>query len=62
MRVEVVRLDDDRLQLTIRFPSGGETLDVRIARAQLLQQLDVEADEVLNGGVAPNATSPAVMF
>ena len=45
MRVEVVRLDDDRLQLTIRFPSGGETLDVRIARAQLLQQLDVEADE-----------------
>jgi hypothetical protein len=44
MEVEVVRLDDARLQLTITFP-GGETLDVRIRRTQLLQQLDVEADE-----------------
>jgi hypothetical protein len=44
MEVEIVRLDDARLQLTIRFP-GGEELDVRIARSQLLQELDVEADE-----------------
>jgi hypothetical protein len=37
----VVRPDDDdgaHFWLTIKFP-GGETLDVRIARAQLLQQL-----------------------
>jgi hypothetical protein len=47
MEVVMVRPADDggaRFWLTIRFP-GGETLDVRIARAQLLQQLDVEADE-----------------
>ena len=25
--------------------TGGEELDVRIARAQLLQQLDIDADE-----------------
>lgn len=45
MTVEIVRPADDggaRLWLTIRFP-GGETLDVRIARSQLLQQLDVES-------------------
>jgi hypothetical protein len=41
MEVEIVRLDDIRLQLTIRFPSGEELL-VRIARAQLLEQLDVD--------------------
>jgi hypothetical protein len=34
----------DQFRLTIRFP-GGETLDVRIARTQLLDQLDIEADE-----------------
>ena len=47
MEVEIVRPADDggaRFWLTIRFPSG-ETLDVRIRRAQLLEQLDVEADE-----------------
>ena len=47
MEVEFVRPADDggaRFWLTIRFPSG-ETLDVRIRRAQLLEQLDVEADE-----------------
>ena len=44
MEVAAVRLDDDRFRLTIRFPSG-ETLDVRIRRAQLLEQLDIEADE-----------------
>jgi hypothetical protein len=44
MKVEVVRLADDdgaRFLLTIRFPSG-EALDVRIARAQLLQPLGIE--------------------
>ena len=30
--------------LTIKFPSGEEP-DVRIARVQLLDQLDVEADD-----------------
>jgi hypothetical protein len=47
MEVEIVRPADDggaRFRLTIKFPSR-ETLDVRIARAQLLQQLDVEADD-----------------
>jgi hypothetical protein len=47
MEVVIVRPADDggaRFWLTIRFPSG-ETLDVRIRRAQLLEQLDVEADE-----------------
>jgi hypothetical protein len=47
MEVEIVRFTSDggaRLWPTIKFPSG-ETLDVRIARAQLLEQLDVEADE-----------------
>jgi hypothetical protein len=45
MKVEVVcPADDDgaRFWLTIKFP-GGETLDVRIARTQLLQQLGIEA-------------------
>ena len=31
-------------RLTIRFPNN-ETLDVRIARTQLLEQLDIEVDE-----------------
>jgi hypothetical protein len=45
MEVVVVRpVDGDQFWLTITFP-GGETLDVRIRRAQLLEQLDVEADE-----------------
>jgi hypothetical protein len=44
MEVTAVRLDDARLQLRLKFP-GGEELDVRIARAQLLQELDVEVDE-----------------
>jgi hypothetical protein len=47
MEVEIVRPADDggaRLWLTITFPNN-ETLDVRIARAQLLQELDVEADD-----------------
>jgi hypothetical protein len=42
MEVVVTRpVDDDgtRFLLTIRFP-GGQTLDVRIARVQLLEQLD----------------------
>jgi hypothetical protein len=41
MEIMVARpVDDDgtRFLLTIRFPGGG-TLDVRIARAQLLEQL-----------------------
>ena len=28
--------------------TGGEELDVRIARAQLLQQLDIDTDKILN--------------
>ena len=47
MEVEIVRPADDggaRLWLTLKFPSG-ETLDVRIRCAWLLEQLDVEADE-----------------
>ena len=51
MKVCLVRPTDDdgtRLWLMIRLP-GGEELDVQIARAQLLQQLDIDADEVLNG-------------
>ena len=45
MEVVIVRPADDggaRLWLTIRLP-GGEDLNVRIQRAQLLQQLDIEA-------------------
>ena len=47
MEVVIVRPPDDggaRFWLTIRLP-GGEELDVQIARAQLLQQLDIDADE-----------------
>ena len=45
MEVTAVRLDDDRFFcLTVTFPSGEE-LDVRVARSQLLEQLDIEADE-----------------
>ena len=46
MEVDVVRPADDggaRFWLTIKFP-GGEELDVRIARAQLLDQLDIGDD------------------
>jgi hypothetical protein len=44
MEVVVVRFAEDRFRLTIKFPSG-ETLDVRIARAQLLEELGVKADD-----------------
>jgi hypothetical protein len=47
MEIEVVRPADDagnRLWLAIKFPSGEE-LDVRIVRSQLLDQLDIDADE-----------------
>jgi hypothetical protein len=47
MEVEIVRPANDggaRLWLTITFPNN-ETLDVRIARSQLLEQLEIEADE-----------------
>jgi hypothetical protein len=47
MEVEIIRPAEDggaRLWPTITFPNN-ETLHVRIARAQLLEQLDVEADE-----------------
>ena len=45
MEVVMVRPADGggaRFRLTLKFPSG-ETLDVRIARAQLLEQLDIES-------------------
>jgi hypothetical protein len=45
MEVEIVRPADDggaRFRLTITFPNGEE-LEVRIARAQLLEQLDIES-------------------
>jgi hypothetical protein len=47
MEVEVTRLASDggdQFQLRFIFPSN-ETLDVKIRRVQLLEQLDVEADE-----------------
>jgi hypothetical protein len=45
MRITVIRpADSDQFWLTITFP-GGELFDVRIARVQLLEQLDIEADE-----------------
>jgi hypothetical protein len=44
MQVVVTRPADDRFWLKIKFPSG-ETLDIRVARTQLLQELGVEADE-----------------
>ena len=47
MEVVIVRPPDDggaRFWLTIRLP-GGEELDVQIARAQLLQQFDIDANE-----------------
>jgi hypothetical protein len=47
MVVEVVRLvdaDGTRLRMTLTFPNG-EPLEVRIARSQLLEQLEIEADE-----------------
>jgi hypothetical protein len=39
---KVVRLADDRLRLTLKFASGEE-LEVRIARAQLLEQLNIKS-------------------
>ena len=45
MEITVERLNEgNQLLLTITFPSG-EQLDVRIRRTQLLEQLDIEADE-----------------
>ena len=44
MEVKVVRPEGDQFWLTFKFASGEE-LDVRIRRAQLLEQLDIEADE-----------------
>ena len=47
MEITVERLADDagnQFLLTITFP-GGEQLEVRLRRSQLLEQLDVEADE-----------------
>lgn len=47
MQVEVVRptdADGTQLWITLKFP-GGEKLDVKIARAQLLQELGIGADE-----------------
>jgi hypothetical protein len=45
MEVMVVRPDgSDQFWLTITFPSGEE-LDVRIRRIQLLEQLNIEADD-----------------
>ena len=45
MEVEIIRPADDggaRFRLTLKFP-GGEELEVRIARSQLLEQLDIES-------------------
>jgi hypothetical protein len=43
MEVTAVRpTDGDQFWLTIKFP-GGEELDARIARTQLLQELGVES-------------------
>jgi hypothetical protein len=42
--VKMIRTTNDRLQLTLEFP-GGEELIVRLARAQLLDQFDIETDE-----------------
>jgi hypothetical protein len=45
MEICVVRLADDdgnRFLLTLTFPNGEE-LEVRMSRAQLLEQLDIES-------------------
>ena len=47
MEVKIIRPADDggtQFWLTIQLP-GGEELDVRIRRTQLLEQLDIEGDE-----------------
>ena len=47
MEIKIIRRahdGGDQFWLTITLP-GGEELDVRIRRVQLLEQLDVEADE-----------------
>ena len=60
MEVEIIRPADDggaQFWLTITFPSGEE-LDVRIARAQLLEQLDIGDDaDSLEIAVATAAVS-----
>ena len=43
MQVVITRVED-RFQLKFRFP-GGEDFDVKIARAQLLEQLNIGDDE-----------------
>jgi hypothetical protein len=42
MEICLMRPAHDQFWLTIRFPCG-ETLDGRIARSQLLEQLDIES-------------------
>ena len=44
MEIEIIRPTDDRLEMTVKFP-GGEDFLIRLARAQLLDQLDIEAGE-----------------
>ena len=44
MEITVERPAADRFQMMLKFP-GGEELEVRIARNQLLEQLDVGDDE-----------------
>ena len=47
MELKIIRPDHDggnQFWLTIQLP-GVEELDVRIRRAQLLEQLDIEGDE-----------------
>jgi hypothetical protein len=44
LEIEVVREAQDRLCITINFP-GGEKMDVRILRVQLLRELGIESDE-----------------
>jgi hypothetical protein len=44
MRVTVTRPADDRLWLRLTFP-GGEVLDIRMARAQLLEELNIKTND-----------------
>jgi hypothetical protein len=46
MEVEIVRFTSDGVdQFRLRFKFPNNELDVKIRRSQLLQELDVEADE-----------------
>ena len=45
MELEIVRPDGDQFLLTLTLPAG-EKLDVRIRRAQLLEQLNIETDKI----------------